>query len=66
MLMYQIPKNAKNYQNDKSLSFIHTILIFLLKLSTCLARLLLEETHQVGRFGETESKGYLTYRLVGE
>ena len=36
------------YQNDKSFSFIHTILIVLLEFSACLARLLLEKTHQVG------------------
>ena len=59
-------KTTKNYQNDKSVSFIHTILIVLLEFSTCLARLLLEKTHQVGWFGETESIGYLTYRLAGE
>ena len=48
------------------ISFIHTIPIVLLKFSTCLARLLLEKTHQVGWLGETESIGYLTYRLAGE
>ena len=53
-------------QNDKSFSFIHTILIVILEFSTCLARLLLEKTHQVGWFGEVESIGYLTYRLAGE
>ena len=41
-------KTAKNYQNDKSYSFIHPILIVLLEFSTCHARLLLEKTHQVG------------------
>jgi hypothetical protein len=37
-----------------------------LEFSACLARLLLEKTHQVGWFGEVESIGYLTYRFVGE
>lgn len=59
-------KTAKNYQNDKSYSFIHPILIVLLEFSTCHARLLLEKTHQVGWLGEVESIGYLTYRLAGE